>query len=140
MATISLSASLCQLEPIRQFVAQVSRDLNLNERIVPDLQLAVEEICANVMEHGYGGQGGRIEVSIEAVQGGVQITVRDWGIAFDPDAVPIPDVSLPLELRPLGGLGLFLVRQLMDEVRFEFDGEKGNSVTMVKRLSEWQAT
>ena len=136
MATMNLSASLSQLEAIRQFVAQVSCDLNLDEQIVPDLQLAVEEICANVIEHGYGGQGGRIEISIEAVQGGVQVRVRDWGIAFDPEAVPVPDVSVPLELRPLGGLGLFLVRHLMDEVRFEFDGEKGNSVTMVKWLPE----
>jgi serine/threonine-protein kinase RsbW len=136
MATMNLSASLSQLEAIRQFVVQVSCDLNLDEQIVPDLQLAVEEICANVIEHGYGGQGGRIEISIEAVQGGVQVRVRDWGIAFDPEAVPVPDVSVPLELRPLGGLGLFLVRHLMDEVRFEFDGEKGNSVTMVKWLPE----
>ena len=136
MATMNLSADLSQLGAIRTFVAQAGGELNLDEQILPDLQLAVEEICANVIEHGYSGQGGRLEVSIEAVEEGVQVTVRDWGIAFDPQAVPVPDVNAPLELRPLGGLGLFLVRQLMDEVRFEFDGEKGNSVTMVKWLPE----
>jgi serine/threonine-protein kinase RsbW len=135
MATMNLSADLSQLGAIRGFVAQAGRDLELDEQIVPDLQLVVEEICANVIEHGYGGQGGRIEVTVEPIEGAVQIKVRDWGIAFDPQAVPIPDVSAPLELRPLGGLGLFLVRQLMDEVHFEFDGEKGNTVTMVKRLA-----
>jgi anti-sigma regulatory factor (Ser/Thr protein kinase) len=55
-------------------------------------------------------------------------------MAFDPEAVSVPDVDAPLEQRSLGGLGLFLVRQLMDDVRFEFSEERGNSVTMVKRL------
>jgi serine/threonine-protein kinase RsbW len=71
---------------------------------------------------------------VQAVAEGVQLTVRDWGAAFDPEAVSVPDVDAPLEQRSLGGLGLFLVRQLVDDLRFEFDEERGNLVTMVKRL------
>lgn len=134
MTTMLLCADLAQLGTIREFVAGASRDLDVDERIIPDLQLAVDEICSNVVRHGYGGQGGRLEITVQAVAEGIQLIVRDWGAAFDPDAVAAPDVDAPLERRSLGGLGLFLVRQLMDEVRFEFHRERGNSVTMVKRF------
>jgi anti-sigma regulatory factor (Ser/Thr protein kinase) len=136
MANIRLCADLSQLKAIRDFVAEASRDLDVEDWIIPDVQLAVDEICSNVIKHGYGGRGGEIEVTVEPIEDGVQVTVRDWGIAFDPQTVAVPNVDAPLELRSLGGLGLFLVRQLMDNVRFEFDGERGNSVTMVKRLRQ----
>ncbi len=134
MANLRLYANLSQLRVIRDFVAEASRALALEEWIIPDVQLAVDEICSNVITHGYQGQGGHIEITIEPTEGGVQVIVRDWGKAFDPQAVAVPKVDVPLELRSLGGLGLFLVRQLMDDVHFEFDGERGNSVTMVKRI------
>ena len=132
MTSLRLWADLSQLRVIREFVAEASRDLDVAEWIIPDVQLAVDEICSNAIIHGYQGQGGQIEIIVESVQGGVRVTVRDWGKAFDPEAVAVPKVDDPLELRSLGGLGLFLVHQLMDDVRFEFDGERGNSVTMVK--------
>jgi serine/threonine-protein kinase RsbW len=134
MAILCLHADLSKLRAIRDFVAEASRDLGVEDWIIPEVQLAVDEICSNVIEHGYAGQGGHIEVGVELIKDGVQVIVRDWGIAFDPETVPVPQVDAPLELRALGGLGLFLVGQLMDDVRFEFDGERGNSVTMVKRL------
>ena len=81
-----------------------------------------------------GEQGGEIEVTIEAIEGGVEATVRDWGRAFDPQAIPLPDVTAPLEGRRLGGLGLYLVRKVMDHVYFAFDEKNGNVVTMIKRI------
>jgi anti-sigma regulatory factor (Ser/Thr protein kinase) len=98
------------------------------------LQLAVDEACANVVQHGYGGQGGEIEITVERDGDGVRVTLRDWGTSFDPQAVPAPDVTASLEQRRLGGLGLFLIHQVMDDVSFAFDAEGGNVLTMVKRL------
>jgi serine/threonine-protein kinase RsbW len=134
MATLRLSADLSQLCTIREFVSRTGDDLSLDEHIIQDLLLAVDEICSNVILHGYDGHGGDIEVTVQMSEAGVQAIVRDWGKTFDPESVCVPDIDAPLQQRPCGGLGLFLVRQLMDEVRFEFDGEKGNSVTMVKRV------
>ena len=141
MATLSLFVTECQLASIRQFIAREGGELGLDESAIYDLQLAVDEACANSVEHGYGGEGGKIEISIEPTNDGVQVIVRDWGHVFDPAAVSSPNVSAPLEQRPLGGLGLFLMQQVMDEVRFEFDAEKGNTLTMVKqrRRKETQA-
>lgn len=134
MATLRLSADYSDLAAIREFVAQAGHDLGLDEELIPDLQLAVDEICANVIEHGYNGQRGEIEITIEPIPDGVRAHVRDWGVAFEPQKVPTPNVTNPLEQRPLGGLGLFLVRQMMDDLRFEFDAQRGNTVTMVKRF------
>lgn len=136
MTMLRLCADLSHLRVIRDFVAKASRDLDVEDSIIPDLQLAVDEICSNVIQHGYQGQGGQVEVRIEPIQDGIQVMVRDWGRAFDPEAVAMPKVDAPLELRSLGGLGLFLVRSVMDGVHFEFDGERGNTVTMVKRIRQ----
>ncbi len=133
MATLSLYAGLGDLATIREFLARIGTDLGLDADVIYDLQLAVDEACANVINHGYGGQAGRIDVTIEPVAKGVQVVVRDWGGAFDPRVVPAPDVEAPLEKRRLGGLGLFLMREVMDDVSFTFDAEKGNTLRMVKR-------
>lgn len=62
------------------------------------------------------------------------IRVRDWGKGFDPNSVVIPNVDAPLDERTLGGLGLFIVRQVMDSVQFTADPETGNELRMAKRL------
>jgi serine/threonine-protein kinase RsbW len=97
-----------------------------------DLQLAVEEACMNVIEHAYGGKGGEFTVCFEVCGPDAQITVTDHGQPFDPQDVPPPNLSLPLEERPVGGLGIFLMQQLMDDVEFIFS-TKGNELRMVKR-------
>jgi serine/threonine-protein kinase RsbW len=63
----------------------------------------------------------------------VQLRIRDWGRSFDPASVPLPNIEAPLEERTLGGLGLFLVQKLMDEVKFETSGGDGNVITVIKR-------
>jgi anti-sigma regulatory factor (Ser/Thr protein kinase) len=65
----------------------------------------------------------------------IVIRVRDWGRSFEPALVAEPDITAPLEERDLGGLGLFLIRRLMDDVQYTFDPQKGNEVLMVKHLS-----
>jgi serine/threonine-protein kinase RsbW len=97
-----------------------------------DLQLAVEEACTNVIEHAYRGKGGELNITFEARGRDVVLTVRDHGRPFAPEKVVAPDTSLPLTQRRIGGLGLHLMYQLMDEVRFDF-AEGGNTLVMVKR-------
>ncbi len=98
-----------------------------------DLQLATEEACANVIQHAYNGTGGQFEVHFDTRDRDVLIRIHDYGRAFDPNSITQPDLASPLEERPLGGLGLHLIKNLMDEIRFTFSPEEGNTVTMVKR-------
>lgn len=142
MEMLQITSDLSQVATVRNFVASTGRDLGLSEPVVWDLQLAVDEACTNVIKHAYRGQGGKIEITIEPVKCGIRVVVRDWGAPFDPQAVPAPDLTLPLEQRPLGGLGLYLMRELMDQVEFAFDREQGNTLTMVKRTdrrAEWHS-
>jgi serine/threonine-protein kinase RsbW len=136
MPTLNVHADLDGLATIREFAAQAGYDLGLDRQGVYDLQLAVDEACANVVLHAYGGRGGEMEIAIEPAEGGVQVTIRDWGRAFEPQAVPSPDIEASLEQRRLGGLGLYLMRQVMDQVDFTFDAKNGNRLTMIKRLAE----
>jgi len=134
MATLTLYADLGDLATVREFVARIGNDLGLEAQVIYDLRLAVDEACANVINHGYGGQAGRLDVTVEPVEEGIRVVVRDWGVTFDPHEVPTPDVEAPLEQRPLGGLGLFLIGNVMDQVSFTFDAERGNTLEMVKRI------
>lgn len=136
MATMRLLIDLAQLAQVRSFVSRTGRDLGMENTAIDALILAVEEACSNVCRHAYGGECGQIELTIESANGDVQVVLRDWGAAFDPLAVPTPDVTAPLEERSLGGLGVYLMQQLMDQVNFEFDGETGNTLTMLKRLEQ----
>ena len=134
MVTMRWRADLAHLAAIRKFVEDSSRSLGAGEQAIRDLQLAVDEVCSNSIRHGYSGCDGHIEVTVEREGQSIKVVARDWGRAFDPEQVPVPDLDLPLEARTLGGLGLFLVKQVMDDVRFEFNDSKGNSVIMVRRL------
>ena len=132
MAELALFVDLERVALVREFVARTGSELELESQVISDLQLAVEEACTNVILHAYDGQGGNLQLSIEPVEGGVRVVLRDWGAPFDPQAVPCPDVEAPLDRRPLGGLGLYLMRQVTDQVSFEFDKAQGNTLTMVK--------
>ena len=100
-----------------------------------EVQLAVDEACANVVDHAYEGSDvGEIEVSCSLDDQALTIRVRDWGKGFELASVADPDLTAPLEERCLGGLGLFLVRQMMDHVEFMSDPDQGNVLTMRKRL------
>lgn len=98
-----------------------------------DIQLAVEEACCNIIEHAYSSAGGRLHLRFEVKGPDVEVTLHDSGQPFDPAAIPTPDLERSLEERPIGGLGLHLMRQLMDEVSFDFAGDAGNTLAMVKR-------
>lgn len=134
MAELSLWAEPSDLADIRRFVEETGRNLGLDEASIYDLQLAVDEACTNVIMHAYDAQGGRIEIEMEMVGDWVEVVIRDWGEAFDPESIPRPDIEAPLEQRPVGGIGLFLMRQVMDRVDFQFNETKGNTLTMVKRF------
>ena len=132
MAELSLWADYSDLKRIRRFVGEVGGALGIPERELYELELAVDEACTSVIEHGYRGVGGKIEIEIQGLNGGVQVVIRDWGEPFDPDSIPVPDVSAPLEERPVGGVGLFLMRRVMSQVQFAFDPQRGNTLTMTK--------
>jgi serine/threonine-protein kinase RsbW len=133
--TLRLKAILENIPKAIDCVSESAEEAGIDEAIVREIQLAVDEACANVVAHAYeNSEPGTMEISCRIDEKSLVIQVRDWGRGFVLEDVPDPDVTAPLEERCLGGLGLFLIRQSMDEVDFVSDPEAGNELTMVKRL------
>jgi serine/threonine-protein kinase RsbW len=121
------------LAKITQFVSQAAQSTGLNKKELYEVLLAVEEACANIIDHAYKGEGrGEIDLTCEPIEEGFRVILRDQGQPFDPDAIPNPDFSVPLEDLKPGGAGLFLMRKLMDDVSFDFGTSAGNVLTMTK--------
>ncbi len=135
LAKLRLKAVLENVPVATECVAAIARAAGLEDHLLYQIQLAVDEACANVVEHAYHDlEAGDMELVCSLGDGSFTIRVRDWGHGFDPSGVAVPDIEAPLEERTLGGLGLFLVRRMMDSVQFHFDPERGNELVMVKRL------
>jgi len=133
MRTAIFPARYKNLDDMRQFAAQAAKDAGMDDTEVHAVELAVDEACSNIIEHNYGlDKRGEIECTCTAANDCLTVILRDHGKPFDPSGVAEPDLVSEIEQRPLGGLGVYLMRQLMDEVRFEALGEAGNLLTMVK--------
>lgn len=128
------SATYDNLAKIDDQVRQAALIAGLSLKDIYDVELAVDEACTNIIDHSYGGEGlGEIECECFTISEGLKIIIHDSGCFFDPGAVPIPNVKLPMSKRSEGGLGLYFMRRLMDEVTFDPCQESGTILTMVKR-------
>ncbi len=97
-------------------------------------ELSLEELFMNVVMHGAPGGAARVQVSLALADRALTLTLEDDGPAFDPLSLPPPDVTASLEERPVGGLGVALVRKMMDSVCYERVRER-NRLTVSKRVS-----
>ncbi|MBM3152630.1 MAG: ATP-binding protein [Chloroflexi bacterium] len=133
MRTTVFPARFEYLDEIRRFAAQAAHDAGLDEAEAYAVQLAVDEACSNIIEHAYGAEnGGEIECTCNDSGSRLTIILRDHGKPFDPACIPTPNLKAGLEKRQVGGLGLYLIRQLMDEVHYESIDGAGNILTLVK--------
>ena len=125
------------LEELRRLEDAVNRfgaAQALSAELINDLQLTLEEVVANIIAYGYAdGAGGEICVALERNGATLTLTVSDDARAFNPLEAPPPNMSLPHDERPIGGLGIFLVRQLMDAVRYARE-EQRNILVMTKHV------
>lgn len=127
-------ANFEQLDAIREFVGGAASEAGLDDREVYAVQLATDEACSNIIEHGYEGiRDGQITCICDVLPGELVITLRDRGVPFDASSVPQPDLSVPLDDRKIGGLGLFLMHNLMNEVRYGSSPQGENELVLVKR-------
>jgi serine/threonine-protein kinase RsbW len=129
---LQVEAKVEQLARIREFIADAMRAFGLDDRKSFEVQLAVDEACANIMHYAYSEAGGVIELSCERRNDAVRVIIKDQGKPFDPTAVPPPDLDADVEDRAVGGLGIYFMRRMMDAVSYKFrNGE--NVLTMLKR-------
>jgi serine/threonine-protein kinase RsbW len=130
-AVLRIPATLEELSTVRRFIRERAHRMGADPKVVHDLVQAVDESVANTILHGYRGRSGTVEVELGRSGESLVARLRDQAPAFDPTKLPDPDITLPLDKRPLGGMGVFLTRELMDEVSYR-QIDKGNELTLVK--------
>jgi serine/threonine-protein kinase RsbW len=132
-ASLQLSAELEDLALVRRFVQDTAAELHADPAVIPDVVMAVNEAVTNIIVHGYRGQPGMIRIDVGRIDNSLGIRLRDHAPPFDPTAVPPPDLHLPLSQRPFGGLGIYLIRQTMDELSYRTPTRGGNELILVKK-------
>jgi len=100
-----------------------------------EVQTAVDEACTNIIKYAYAAEGDIIIIACEIQGNDFVVTIRDKGKPFDPSSVPPPDLKTDLDKRRIGGLGIYLMRKLMDDVSYSFNAEKGNTLVMRKVMA-----
>lgn len=136
MAEITLQA---KVENIRQVVAFVEEELEAMGcamKAQMQLSIAVDELFTNIACYAYAPGSGMATVRVEAISDGQQarITFIDQGVPYNPLKKEDPDITLSAEERPIGGLGVFMVKKTMDEMDYRF--ENGNNIlTIVKTIA-----
>jgi serine/threonine-protein kinase RsbW len=134
MPNVTFPARFEFLDEIREFVAEVAREGGFTEKEIYSLQLAADEAASNIIEHAYEGiSNAALDVTCNMRGDTLTITMHDTGRYFDPSKVKKPDLKADLSDRQIGGLGVYLMRKLMDEVRYESNSKTGNLLTMTKR-------
>ncbi len=125
---------------LNEFIDSAAEEVGLEMSLTMSLNLALEEAVVNVMEYAYPeGQKGNVEIEVTADQEWMTFVITDTGIAFDPTMKEDADTTLSAEERPIGGLGIFLVRQLMDVIDYKRQDNK-NVLTLQKKLGEENAS
>jgi serine/threonine-protein kinase RsbW len=128
----TLKNDLAELDRVSQRLNEFGAHQRLGPQVLRDLDLALEEILANIISYGYTDiREHEIRVSLSMHPGEVRVDVEDDGQPFNPLEAPAPDMAKPVAEMPIGGLGIHLVRQLMDGLEYRRQGDR-NLLTMKK--------
>lgn len=131
---LEVDSELESLSIISDFIREVMERAGSEARNIFEVQMAVDEACTNIIQYAYPEQKGIITLVCELVDDEFVVTIRDKGEPFNPCSVPPPDLEADLDKREVGGLGIHFMRKMMDEVSYNLDAEKGNELTMRKKL------
>jgi serine/threonine-protein kinase RsbW len=120
----TVPAEIGNLGKVQDFVADGATRAQLPKRRLDDLMVAVEEAFVNICHYAYSGSRGAVRVGISWDGESLEVELRDDGVAFDPLSVAEPDVTADLDQRVPGGLGIPLMRRMMDGLHYARVGEQ----------------
>ena len=132
--SIILANEISEITKLNAFIEEIGNEFSLTPDIVFNLTLVLEEAVVNVINYAYPKEEHQfIYLSARLHEGSVILVLTDTGKEFDPTMAPEADVTLDAEDRQIGGLGIFLIRQIMNEVKYErIEGK--NVLTLEKKL------
>ena len=132
---IVVKSTTDNLAMIRDFIKNTTSELGVPDEIIGKIILAVDEACTNIIKHAYkNSPDGQIFISTLFADSKFSITITDEGQHFDPGKIPVPDLNEYYKQKRVGGLGMFLIKKLMDEVNYSTLSGNKNRVVLVKYL------
>ncbi len=131
--SISISNRIDETVAVTDLVERTALEAGFPQKDVYDILIALDEILANIVYYAYPtGESGMIEVDIDFDGDNLEIRFIDEGIAFNPLAKADPDLSVPVDQREIGGLGIFIVKKLMNEVKYT--RESSRNILMISKV------
>lgn len=132
--TLILRNDISEVERLSTFIEELGKDLTLGPDVIFNLNLVLEEAVVNIINYAYPKEKNEsIYLSASLYGGSIVFTLTDTGKEFDPTTVPDADITLSADDREIGGLGIFLIRHIMNEVKYErIEGK--NVLTLQKKL------
>jgi serine/threonine-protein kinase RsbW len=133
--TLNIESRTERLIAVREFISQTAREFGFGDEDVSKIALAVDEACTNIIKHAYKYEPGHtITVTVRSRNGGFEVSIRDTGREFNPSLIPTPDMKEYLEHYRHGGLGVYLMKSLMDKVEYDIRPGSMNEVRLTKFL------
>ncbi|MCX6151449.1 MAG: ATP-binding protein [Ignavibacteriales bacterium] len=133
---IKVKSTTDNLGMIRDFTKSIASQTGFTEEVVDKIALAVDEACTNIIKHAYKfSPEGDILINIKVAENKMIVSITDYGLDFNPSIIPVPDIKKYYQQHKVGGLGIYLMKKLMDEVRYNPNTGNKNQVVLVKYLS-----
>jgi len=130
-----ISSSTDNLAKVRSFVEMHGADVGFDKRVISHIILAVDEACTNIIEHAYNNsENEKIRIKIKSANNKFSVTITDRGNHFDPSLIEEPNIAKSQKMKKGGGLGMFLMKKLMDEVKYNAKSN-GNELILIKYLN-----
>ena len=132
---LSVNSTTDNLARIRKFIKTHSQKVGFDEDTANKIVLASDEACTNIIKHAYKySTKGKININLSFSKNKLRIAITDEGSQFNSKSIPEPDLKKYYKEKRVGGLGMFLMKRLMDEVIYSEPNSKRNKVTLIKHL------
>ena len=133
--TIHIESRTERLIAVREFISAAAREFGFTDEEVSKVALAVDEACTNIIKHAYQfDPGKKISITVKPVESAFEVVIHDNGKTFNPADVQAPDMKEYLSHYRKGGLGVYLMKTLMDKIEYNIRPGQTNEVRLVKYL------
>lgn len=139
MKTLKIKSQLVELDRMRSFLKEHLKGLKISDKDYFKIELALLEICVNIIRYAYPQSNGDILIKAWHDEGKMFFEIRDSGVPFDPRKLKTPDIDESIRKEQTGGLGVFLSRTLMDGFDYKREDDQ-NVLTIYKNIKEAEAS
>ena len=134
--SLNIESRTERLIAVRDFVSAAAREFGFGDEEISKIALAVDEACTNVIKHAYKFDPGKqLTVTVKRGDGAFEVSIRDTGKQFNPAGLEPPDMKEYLTHFRRGGLGVYLMKTLMDKIEYNFEPGQPNEVSLTKYLT-----